>query len=247
MNIPPIALVAFGAKVENLRHDQNRVVEFLRSENSEERAGAVALLVTQFHLPKVELLATLNRFLQSESSPECRAHAMRYLAELNRDDRRNLSIQEVSNWSEESAIDRFLSSNDTIKIAVVNYTESDCKWNDSTRRMVCTLAYSDLDENVRLAAMHTMARPHFGTSSSKEAKRFALLALDEQELENIRVFASMMVYQIFRPKTVIPQNPNYGEYVLLDHAYVERVRRVITQRTLGIDSNFMRDVAESEI
>ena len=61
LNVPVVAKLAFGDRVEALRNDLEQVEKLLQSDAENERAGAVALLATQFELPKEILIDRLRK------------------------------------------------------------------------------------------------------------------------------------------------------------------------------------------
>ena len=81
--IPIISKVVFGDEVFELAKDRARVELLLKSPNSDERTGAVALLATQFDIPKDRLRSLLKDFLSNERSEDCIGHANRYLDQLD--------------------------------------------------------------------------------------------------------------------------------------------------------------------
>ena len=245
--IPPIALVAFGESVRSIAQDRGRVLELLQSDLPRERAGAIGLLVTQFGDSKSELVSILARLLGTEESVEPRAHAERYLQELQKVDRIKPFRKEIASLADDEILNRFEASDAALKIAIAVFTfDSECNWKSSAKRQVALLAFSDNELSVKLAGMSALANPFYRTSDFQVGKRFAEIACNQIEIEKVRVHAAMMVYHIFRPRILKLFEPGYQEFLRLENESDERLRRLLVERLNGMDMSLLNFVLTTD-
>ncbi len=247
MQIPPIALVAFGESVRSIAQDRGRVLELLKSDLPRERAGAIALLATQFNDSKSEIVSVLERFLRAEESEEPRIHAERYLQLQNGFDRIGPFRKEILGFTEEEVLNRFEESNAGRKAAIAVFTlEPECNWKSSVKRQIAFLAFSDNEFVVKISGMRALATPFFRTSNVQEGKRFAEIACNQFEFEEVRILAAMLVYKIFRPKKIELFEPGHEEYSRLEDEFNTRVMRLLKHQLSGMDTSLLNFVLTTD-
>jgi hypothetical protein len=245
--IPPIALVAFGESVRSIAQDRGRVLELLKSDLPRERAGAIALLATQFNDSKSEIVSILERFLRAEESEEPRIHAERYLQLQKGFDRIGPFRKEFLGFAEEEVLNRFEESNANRKAAIAAFTlEPECNWKSSVKRQVALLAFTDKELAVKSSGMRALATPFFRTSNVQEGKRCAEIACNQFEIKEMRILAAMLVYQIFRPKKIELFEPGHEEYSRLEDEFNARVKRLLKENLSGMDMSLLNFVLTTD-
>lgn len=223
--IPIISKVVFGDEVFELSKNLARVELLVKSPVSDERAGAVALLATQFDIPKDRLRSLLKEFLSSERSDDCIAHANRYLFELDapQPDGRTLN----------DCVEQFRRGSTDAKREALRYIGNFLNVSDPVVNDVCNEAMRDPEIRVRLAAMYSIVGKRFRkTEDSRIAREYATIALDPTNDDQLRTAAALVVYDIFTL-----DRSGSGEYY-------PKLIRLLRDKVAGIDYDLMNWVIE---
>ena len=232
--IPIISKVVFGNEVLELSKDRARVELLLKSPDSDERAGAVALLATQFDIPKDRLRSLLKDFLSSERSDDCIAHAGRYLDALDakQPDGRTLN----------DCVDQYRRGSTDAKVEAIIYIGNFLNVSDPVVNEICDEAKQDPEIRVRTATMLSIISKRFKkTEDSSVAREYAMIALDPTSVDQLRTAAALVVCSIFSPDQI---KNDSSEYDRKDKLMFDQLVRVLREKVAGIDYDFMNWVIE---
>lgn len=232
--IPIISKVVFGTEVFEISKDRARVELLLKSTVSDERAGAVALLATQFDIPKDRLRSLLKNFLSSERSDDCIAHAGRYLDALD--------APQLDGRTLNDCVEQFRRGSTDAKVEALSYIGSFLNVSDPIVDDICDVAKQDPEIQVRMAAMSSIITKRFTkTEDSRIAREYATIALDPTNDDQLRTVAARVVCWIYFPDR---EKNESSEYDRKDKLMFDQFVRLIKEKVAGIDYDFLNWVIE---
>ena len=224
------------------------VEKLLHSESENKRAGAVALLSTQFDLPRDVLKNKLKHSLLDERSNMVNGTVHLYLRPLTntaKSEQEKAEIRLCKEASLETQMINIQHGSRIQKIGALQYAEA----NPQLALKLFEYALKDPDVEIRCRAMSTMAMPYYATSNKEVATTYGKIALDPNEVERVRTYAAGIVMFIFGPYQLRPDQPLVvaGRENEKDE-FTSRIRKIGRDGLKGVDNQYIKNcIGTSEL
>ena len=243
--IPIIAKLAFGDEVTELCNNMLEVEKLLCSEAENKRAGAVALLSTQFDLPRDVLKNKLQHCLLDERSNMVNGTVHLYLRPLTNtaeSQKEKAGIHLCKEYSLEAQMINIQHGSRIEKLGALKYAETNLEANPLSALKIFEYALKDPDVEIRCWAMSTMAMPYYATCNKEVATTYGGIALDPNEVERVRTYAAGIVLFIFGPYSLRPDQPLGvpGRENEKDE-FTSRMRKIARDGLEGVDFKYIKN------
>lgn len=243
--IPIIAKLAFGDGVTELCNNMLEVEKLLHSEAENKRAGAVALLSTQFDLPRDVLKNKLKHCLLDERSNMVNGTVHLYLRPLTNtaeSEQEKAEIRLCKEANLEAQMINIQHGSRIEKLGALQYAETNLEANPQSALRLFEFALKDPDVEIRCRAMSTMAMPYYATSNKEVATTYGKIALDPNEAERVRTYAAGIVMFIFGPYPLRADQPLVvaGRENEKDE-FRSRIQKIVLAGLEGIDNQYIKN------
>jgi len=247
IKVPMIAKLAFGEHVQELQKDLEEVENLLKSNAENKRAGAVALLATQFDLSKDILVEKLKSCQIGELSNMVNATIHYYLRPLTITEesiQARAQVRALANASFETHLSNIRHGSRIEKRAALLYAYNHYDDNPTSVLELCELAKKDADPEIRCGAMSAMAHQYYATSNKKVASIYASIALDSSEAEQVRIYAAEIVMLIFGPFPLQKNLPTMNSMSSIEKTrFFEKLRNLTEFGIDGIDTQYLQELS----